>query len=196
MTVKIKNHNMIFVNIPKTAGVSISRWLAENVNGQYLGKPIEANKHMIFRKVAEKYNPEFTFSVVRNPWDRLVSGFHYYNKKRSPSVRGKTFETFVRSKKLGKLGKNQYHYLQDAMGDIGVDYVIRFENLDEDFKKIQDMLDCHIPLTKSNSTAHTNYTNYYTKETRDIVKEIYAADIKEFGYSFSRPQNYFPIRPE
>ena len=183
MSVRIKNHDMIFVHVPKTAGVSISRWMVENVDGEYLGKA--KDKHIMFRQIAIKYNPKFTFAVVRNPWDRLVSGFHYYDKKRSPSVRGKTFETFVKSRKLGKLGKNQFHYLQDCMGNIGVDYIIRFENLNEDFKKIQDMLDCQVPLTKANSTEHTDYTKYYTDETRDIVKEIYAADIKEFDYSFT-----------
>lgn len=185
MTVRIKNDT--FIHIPKTAGVSISRWLIEYAGGEYIGyKNPMIKKHMEYKDIIKEkgYHPEFMFAVVRNPWDRLVSGYHYYKKKGSPNFTWRTFDEFVTCKELGKLGRNQVHYIQNREGEIAVDLVIRFENLQEDFKHIQNRYHCYEPLTKNNVTSHRDYREYYTPETKDIVSRLFEADIHRFGYRF------------
>jgi hypothetical protein len=39
-------------------------------------------------------------------------------------------------------------------------------------------------LISNDERVMTNYRNYYTDETRGIVAEVHAGDIRRFGYSF------------
>ena len=61
-------------------------------------------------------------------------------------------------------------------------FVLRQEKLAEDFKQIQDIFDCQIPLSVENIWPHEYYRDYYDAETRDIVARWHARDIEMFGY--------------
>ena len=41
-----------------------------------------------------------------------------------------------------------------------------------------------VRLAHSNASEHADYRTYYTKETRNIVAEIYRDDIDRFGFQF------------
>ena len=73
-----------------------------------------------------------------------------------------------------------------------VNFVGRYENLENDFKVVVKELGLgkDIALPHLNSRNHRrkgrHYTEFYTKETRDLVAEIYAEDINMFGYEFGQ----------
>ena len=70
---------------------------------------------------------------------------------------------------------------------IGVNKILRFENLANDFKNfiLEYNLDSLTPaLPRKNSTEHDSYKQYYCSESKKIVEKIWKEDLDEFKYSF------------
>lgn len=78
----------------------------------------------------------------------------------------------------------QHNYVYDESGHEIVDYVGRYERLQEDYAKILTRIGISAELPFANVTIHRPYTSYYTDETRTLVEKLYAIDIKKFNYSF------------
>lgn len=192
-------HRAIFVHIPKTAGTAVSRALFGAV----------AVGHFPISKYLE-YDPDlfhesFRFSVVRNPWDRLVSGFHYlkqggmgkYDRLFAARClsRFDSFADFVDG--LSTPGvrddllywthfrpQSSYLLVDDDLQSL--DYIGRFENLDESVRVIAERLKiADARLERVNYSRHRDYTEYYdSPELVDAVGEIYRQDVDLFGYAF------------
>lgn len=81
-------------------------------------------------------------------------------------------------------------YVECKKNNKKVDFVGRYENLENDFKALARELGLpagtSLPRRNQTSTRRKgrHYTEFYTKEARDIVAEIYADDIEMFGYKF------------
>ncbi len=65
-------HKCIFVHVPKSAGISVSMSLFGNLSGGHV--PIRTYS-LVFNKV--EFDNYFKFAFVRNPWDRVASGYFY-----------------------------------------------------------------------------------------------------------------------
>ena len=75
--------------------------------------------------------------------------------------------------------------MSDEEGAVIVDFIGRFENLNEDTGTVFRNLGISgASLPHNNSSHHRDYRSYYTEETRDLVAERYARDIEFFGYEF------------
>lgn len=64
------------------------------------------------------------------------------------------------------------------------DIVIKMEELDKDFIKVQDLLGCYVPLPHLNTTEHLDYRRYYTEDTKRVVAKMFAEDLDTFEYKF------------
>jgi hypothetical protein len=190
-------HHAIFVHIPKCAGVSIS----QSLFGYPTGGHATMNEYQIIFSPRE-IRDYFKFTVVRNPWDRLVSAFLFL-KHGGMNVEDKTwaqehlsryedFDTFVR------VGISQAHirarthfrpqcdFICLRRGEPSVDFIGYYENLEADFSHICQRLNASPQLPKLNESQFQKerYQNYYTEETRRKVADVYADDIRVLGYSF------------
>ena len=197
----------VFIEIPKTGSDSISRTLKKNDINWI--RSVHANRHKAhtsymmnfdFLKKTLQINNilnYFTFTIVRNPWDRCVSSFYWLQKKKGIDEKY-NFKSYIKSYFNNEFGvvkysqkmKCQYTWLVDESDNIKVDFIGRFENLQEDFDIVCDKI--NIPrqqLPYVNSTKHKHYTEYYDDETRSIVAEKYAKDIEYFGYEFGTSSN-------
>ena len=184
----------LFLHIPKTAGITVMQALdrACSVDDQFKsGHPIYDKYLEFFGQSIKEY---FSFCLVRNPWDRLVSVFHYLqnggrnNKdaKRGEILKDYNFQSFVHNFSFEKFSyvhfKPQMHFIKSVDN---FDYIGRLENLQNDFNTICDKIG--IPqqqLPHKNKSHHKHYTEYYDEETREIIAQKYAKDIEYFGYEF------------
>ena len=137
----------------------------------------------------EVYEKSIVFTTIRNPYSRAVSMFLHGSWNSA-----ETFGDFCNAIKKEEYPTDCAKWHSSSLtehitcGDkLMVDYVIRLENLQEDFNIICDKIG--IPrqqLPHKNKTKHKCYTEYYDDETRQIVAEKYAKDIEYFGYEFGQ----------
>ena len=182
----------IFIHIPKTAGTSLVRSI--------YSKPPEGHRTAAFLRsiFKDRFTEYFKFCFVRNPYDRLYSSYkflerggvniHDANAFQKHLIRYKDFEDFV----LHGLSYNlldeiihftpQTIFICDQKDVILVDFIGRFENLEEDFMKLADKLSLDIALPHLNSTNKISYRDIYTNEMMIKVKEIYKRDFDILGY--------------
>ncbi|HBN25999.1 MAG TPA: hypothetical protein DD405_00820 [Desulfobacteraceae bacterium] len=229
-------YKCLFVHIPKTAGQSIEHvflsllmlnWttraplLLRPNNDPHNGPPslahLKASEYVMCNHITqEQFDSYFKFSFVRNPWDRIVSEYKYrgYPKKFD-------FKTYL-FKKLPEDSWSdiyrhiipQYDFLFDDNGNLLVDFIGYFENLQKDFDEVCRKLGIPVTLLpfvnkslkdmnisknlkypmkilinlmryfKQKKNTFKHYTEYYDDESKEFVSHLYRKDIETFKYKF------------
>jgi hypothetical protein len=202
----------IFVHIPKTGGTSIECALCQ----YFLDSPLhtlerdQADAHLLpTRNVVHQHfklqhfqsrfgldlEQYFTFSFVRNPWDLVVAEIAYFQRQRHPVFRGCDFRQAVRRmiEFVGTVWGHDFapqtSYLTNQHGVIAMDFIGRFETLQDDFNLVCDRLDMPrllLPQANCSPKPRAHYSAYYDQETRALVERHFATDIETFGYCFKR----------
>ena len=129
------------------------------------------------------WNSYYKFAFERNPWDRQVSFYFYKTRgKDSPP----TFNQFLKNKTKAYVGNYDIYAID---GEIAVDFVGLYENVDKDFSKAQKEIGIKekisLPMANvSNTKDARGYRQHFTDETRDMMAQWYSRDISAFGYKF------------
>lgn len=178
-----------FVHINKTGGTSVVKALGMRF------------QHLTARELREKlgddrWEARYTFSFVRNPWDRIVS-LYAYRVKTNQTGLGDTHLSFPewtracfrdrdpRYLNKPKMFMPQTEWLAGPTGEIDVDFVGRFERLGDDFGEVCEAIgrsDLHLPHLKSSSRG--DYRSYYDAEAVDLIRTAFASDVETWGYDF------------
>lgn len=195
-------HNCIQVKVPKTAGTSISaalkcmhvvkphRDIIEIKEGVELARKLGSLP--IKQPLSEDwFNQFFKFGFVRNPWDRVVS---LYNRREGQQLsESMTFEEFVGWITYASdtcihpsRHKNQLDWFADRQGNVLVDFIGKFETLEDDWSLICKRISFNqdLPHLRENLVNKKHYSEYYTSQTRDIIAGKFRVDIEYFEYSF------------
>jgi hypothetical protein len=208
-----KKKRFIFVHVQKTAGTSLRNVLKQYAPDarKWHGRHGHASSGIaeIGRERWERY---FSFGFVRNPWDRLVSHYCMITDRiaaLSPEQRREArpfkvelwnyvlhfsddFESFLDNCTGLILDRgcyksflfNQIDYLTDEQGKVAVDFIGRFENFEEDANMVLQRIGVDAKVPMLNTSKRSNYRDYYTPRTRDLVARRFARDIEMFGYEF------------
>ena len=175
----------------KTFINSIPDSLTEN----YLKKilpliPHHANAKDVKRAIPDElYNDYFKFGFVRNPWDWQVSLYFFIkqNKDHFQHEIVKNFNSFDEYIEAGlyKRNRRQKNFFTDKKGDLIVDFIGKFENIDEDMQKVLNAVNLQdqVVLPHTNKSSHRDYMSYYNKHTYKLIEENFKEDIEMFGYS-------------
>lgn len=191
-------HKFIFIHIQKTAGSSISKYLKEHSRCEETGK--HWNAIMIKNFLGDKiWNEYFKFSFVRDPFDRLVSwynmidstgedinGFFKYIHANADSFADfieKCDQTVYEDDGIKSVRIPQFDYLSDEKGMLAMDFVGKFENLENDFKFVCEKTGLSYEgLIKINDYAHPAYESYYDEDLLIKTEKIVKKDMEKFGY--------------
>lgn len=225
--------NCAFIHIPKTAGQSVEKvflerlgltWetrtpllLGENDNvlfGPRSFTHLTAREYVDMKFMTpEQFSKYFKFTFVRNPYSRLVSTYLYFDY-----INKFDFKNFVKtvvSERINEMSVRHFlpqaHYVNDASGNLLVDFVGRFERLQEDFDHVCNCIgipQLQLPHTnksinsvkpkslisrakravkntylwRRNLRLRDQYMDYYDQESIDLTNKLYEADFEKFGY--------------
>jgi len=171
-------HDYFFLHIHKTAGSAIKTFFG--LNG------IGPSHHPLDKKII---NSNKIITSVRNPYDRAVSTFKYRKGKTPSKFQFKSFEEYVKSES-SSIFPQQVEYLKVDGEIIDPYFVFRFENLKLNLEKFikQENLKYNIEdlqvIRPSKHMHNIPYQEFYTKETQDIIYNLYKEDFEYFNYDY------------
>jgi len=186
-------HNFIFIHPPKTGGNTIHNILKKyyepniktliinNSCGASQGVDFEINKNPLDKhsgyKQAKKALKSLDIkeeirliSTIRNPWERIVSYYCWFNKTKRPNINA--MKRWFQSNKLPpctRFWNNEDPY-----------FVVRMEHYDADLPQLLYKLS--IPIPDNLKQIHKNCSNWKKEEVtyRDFYKDNQENYDKEF----------------
>lgn len=191
--------SIIFIHIPKAAGNALIKTL--------YGVSATGHDPLTRYKQHDKcqYDQSFKFAVVRNPWDRMVSSFHYLKQggigffdadfSQQYLVDCDDFNVFLHKMMSDSAYESkimtwvhfvpQLDFLSLDGESIDVDLCVKLEEMTEKMSEICFSLGIEPKnMIKDNASNRESYQSYYSTETASYVKELYQNDILLLGYKF------------
>lgn len=133
------------------------------------------------------------FSIIRNPYDRIVSLWKHNNTIINSVNKNINFKDFVKSVINGDYIKNSFfkfhsdpytnHIVENNKNLL--DFTIRYENLIDDINKFNDYIGIEYfkyPYLRKSNRKH--YHEYYDNDLINDVYKYYKKDIEFFNYDF------------
>ncbi len=142
-------------------------------------------------------DPAYSFTVVRNPFNRVVSCYHGHFGD-TPSMLGQnvlrlmgkeslSFKKFVEwLDREPNWAKDNHLRPFSMIIPAWIDHVGRLENLGACIEHLHTVTGVELEVEKifSSKRKHKDYKPYYTDDLKRIVEKVYAEDLDRFGYSF------------
>ena len=188
-------------NVNKISGYTPTWATKKDHTGRINCKHINARelKQIVGQRIWDEY---FKFSFVRNPYDMLLSQYSMFTQfeafQNHPWNKYATFEEFCKSIVVGeqKIFEKPYHrYLTDDNNVLLVDFVGKFESLQDDFDKICKTIGVQkTKLSHISPTVHNPYKEHYTPEALEMIYRIRKNDFQLFGYcKTNNDMEYLPL---
>jgi hypothetical protein len=182
-------HDVVFIHINKTGGSSVEKALG--LGFAHL-TALQTRRLLGERRWARR----FSFAVVRNPWDKISSHYHYRVQTNQTRLKADaiSFSDWVK-RAYGDRDPKYYdkplmfapqvEWLSDEQGNIIVGHIMRFERLQPDFDEVCRIMQREpVTLPRLKPSVRGPYQEDYDDEAREVVAERFERDIETFGYSF------------
>ncbi len=211
-----RGRRFIFIHIPKTGGTALAAALEDRAmkDDILIGdtpkararkariKGVSAHgrlwKHSTLSDIAGLASDAeiasfFTLTLVRNPWDRMVSYYHWLRDQSfaHPAVglaRSHDFSGFLNhaQTRAALLLWPYSAYLRDRFGQERASLFARLEHLEQDLAPFEAHLGFRVtPLPRANTSARArDWRGFYSDDDARLVGQICASDIVRFNYRF------------
>ena len=183
---------IIFIHVPKAAGTSVAHAI--------YGRSISHHTAAFFCKAdPEAFQRYYSFSIVRNPFDRLVSSFFFAKGGGTPLVpvhrparfqvpEFETFESFVRdwlplNWACDYVFQPQARFLLDERREsVLVQELFEIRDLARCQSKLECILDRPMSLNSLNMVERADFRSFYTDDTFELVYDLYREDFDRLGH--------------
>lgn len=211
-----RGRRYIFVHVPKTGGTALAlaleaRAMKDDIligdtpkararRGRQTGMAAAGRlwKHSTLADIAGLASEAeiagfFTLTLVRNPWDRMVSYYHWLRVQRfaHPAVelaKRQGFSGFLNhSQTRASLAAWPYAaWMRDGAGVEHCRLYLRLERVDDELAPFEAHLGFRIaPLARANaSERERDWRGYYSDDDAALLGALCAEDIARFGYVF------------
>ena len=201
---------LIFTHPQKCGGTSIEKLInVYNVNTFFNFKKFKhASLTMHLDEIESmnlNVNSFFKFSIIRNPWARIVSHYNHnkyaefyrFTRLKKPIPQFVTdatvlnFNDFVHKYKHSLNSRKKTIPFMFHKKNFFLDFVIRLEHIKEDLFTIKNDIgldfDFEVPhMNNSNRFEYEkkHYTEYYDSYTKDLIESLFKWEIETFNYTF------------
>ena len=186
LTKKYQFHKNIIIKIIKSIPEPLKNDCIKSLETEGHAAALEI-KNILSKEIFDSY---FKFGFARNPWDIEISRYYYIlsakNHRHYKTVNQlKNFDKYLEWRISIKDIKKQKDFFTDEKGNIIVDYIGKFETLNNDFNYIANKLKLeNVALPHKNQSQHRNYREYYNNHAKKIGEELFKDDIEFFNYDF------------
>jgi hypothetical protein len=151
--------------------------------------------YKIRRRVEEEvWNNYYKFTVERNPWEKVISGWFYYRNSYNKDVTLNEYLKFCkrrikrRGRGTGVCPYNYPNYTDPKTGEILVDRIILYEELGEGLSEVLEEIgispETNLDIYAKKGSEREKYTEYYTREQKEFVRDMFVKEIELHGYTF------------
>ena len=206
-----KNNTLkTFIHIPKTAGQSLTQWIRHHDKQTVLFNMHASASDLISQNIPLGE----TFTIIRNPYDRVVSTFSYYQANALRQVDQKRIELITdqeilqwEKQRIEAVRAQDYftsltfeQWLLECIEDHRKFWVVdnslteytkhvttifKYETLENDFRIMEDWFYTRLDFPEINITRMDDYRHYYkSQKTKDFVYDFFQEDFKNFEYTF------------
>ncbi|MEM6897650.1 MAG: sulfotransferase family 2 domain-containing protein [Pseudomonadota bacterium] len=204
----------LFIHIPKTGGTSLALALeakakpgdimagdtpkAQRRRRRLKGLPAKGRlwKHSTLRDLdgwlTDELDDLYIFTLVRNPWDRVVSYYHWLREQsfEHPAVtlaQSHDFSGFLNHPHTrSSLAAAPYaSYVTDAAGQERARRYLRLEHIEGDAAALSAELGISLDVPHVNrSERPKDWRAFYSESDSELLERLCGADIARFGYRF------------
>jgi len=196
-----KEPNILFIHIPKTGGTVVGgrlrkkfkQTLYSGPRNYILPKPYNTTslQHQYYTTLYKyrnllniNFNNIKIFTIVRNPYDRIISDLFFYSLIKKEDNSDKVFKIIKNNyivKMLDNHNKPQYKFITDKNFKLFENIkIFKTETLNEDNQKLNDYLGTKIKINMNN--VNKDYSRYLNKDSIDLINYYYKYDFKLFNY--------------
>jgi hypothetical protein len=199
-----------FIHIPKTAGQSLTQWIRHHDKQTVLFDMHASASDLL----AQNIPLGETFTIIRNPYDRVVSTFSYYQanaliqvdqkrieltsdkeieqweKQRAEAVNAQAYftsRTFEEWLLECVSNPKKFWIATKSLNEYTqhVDTIFKYEELDQGFKIMESWFNTRLDFPEINISRMDDYRHYYKSEkTKKFVYEHFRKDFELFDYKF------------